>query len=53
MASQTPTPAIFLKQYVSERLPQLQQGSSEVPGDPPSFTVDQRYVPLHDPTYRV
>jgi hypothetical protein len=53
MSSQAPASRIFLKQYVSERLPQLHQGDFEAPGDPPSFTVDQRYVPIHDPTYRV
>jgi hypothetical protein len=39
----------FLDRYVTERLPAFAQGSSEVPGDPPSFTVDQRYRPMHDP----
>lgn len=36
----------FLKHYVTERLPVLAQGAFELPGDLPSFTVDQRYVPL-------
>jgi hypothetical protein len=36
----------FLKHYVTERLPELAQGAFELPGDPPSFAIDQRYVPL-------
>ena len=38
----------YLKAYIAERLPILEQGSLDLPGDPPSFTVDQRYIPLKD-----
>ena len=48
----TPTTSQHLQQYVTERLPALLQGSLEAPGDNPSFTVDQRYVPLRDPAYQ-
>jgi|APCry1669189034_1035192.scaffolds.fasta_scaffold35003_2 hypothetical protein len=48
----TPATSQHLQQYVTERLPALLQGGLEVPGDPPSFTVDQRYVPLKDPAYQ-
>lgn len=44
----TQEPEDFLKRFIGERLPEYLVGSSEVPGDPPSFTVDQRYVRLHD-----
>ena len=47
----TPATKQYLDQYVTERLPALQQGALDVPGDPPSFTVDHRYVPLLDPAH--
>jgi len=53
MTPSSPNPDLFLKHYVSERLPQLRPGTFEVLGDPPSFAVDQRYIPFHDPSYRV
>jgi hypothetical protein len=46
MTSPTHDSTSFLKHYVTERLPELPQGALEVPGDPPGFAVDQRYVPL-------
>jgi hypothetical protein len=49
----TPTANQYLKAYISERLPVLEQGALDLPEDPPSFTVDRRYVPLRDPVYRV
>jgi hypothetical protein len=48
----TPATSQYLKTYISERLPVLGQGPLNLPGDPPSFTVDQRYVPLRDPVYQ-
>ena len=45
-------PKAYLKQYVAERLPELQQGGLETPGDPPSIALDQRYIPLRDPSYQ-
>jgi len=39
----------YLRNYIAERLPVLEQGSLDVPGDPPSIALDQRYVPLRDP----
>lgn len=47
-----PTTSQYLKTYISERLPALEQGTPDIPGDPPSFTLDQRYVPLRDPIYQ-
>lgn len=40
-----------LNQYVTERLPDLVPGIFEGAQDTPSFTVDQRNVPLRDPWY--
>lgn len=48
----TPATSQYLKTYISERLPVLEQGSLDLPGDPPSIAVDQRYVPLRDPAYQ-
>ena len=48
----TPATSQYLRHYIAERLPILEQGALDVPGDPPSFTVDQRYVPLRDPVYQ-
>jgi len=41
-----------LKQYITERLPDLVPGLIEGIEDQPSFTVDQQYRPLFDPVYR-
>ena len=41
-----------LKQYITERLPDLVPGLIEGIEDQPSFTVDQQYRPLLDPVYR-
>lgn len=38
----------FLDSYVSERLPQFQEGEYEGAPDIPHFTVDQRYIPLRN-----
>jgi len=35
----------FLKNYVSTRLPQSEDGMFEGAPDIPHFTVDQRYIP--------
>lgn len=40
-----------LKRYVTERLPNLIPGVFEGVPDLPSFTVDQYYKALHDPSY--
>jgi len=48
----TPATSQYLKTYISERLPALEQGALDPSGDPPSFTVDQRYAPLRDPVYQ-
>jgi len=48
----TPATSQYLKTYISERLPALEQGFLDLPGDPPSIAVDQRYVPLRDPAYQ-
>jgi hypothetical protein len=45
----TPATSQYLNQYITERLPLLEQGGFDVPGDPPSIAVDRRYVPLRDP----
>ena len=45
----TPATSQYLKTYISERLPALEQGALDIPGDPPSFAADQRYLPLRDP----
>lgn len=42
----TPETHQYLQKFVREQLPMYPMGSSEVPGDPPSFTVDARYVPI-------
>ena len=47
----TPATSQYLRHYITERLPALEQGALDVPGDPPSFTVDQRFVPLLDPAH--
>ena len=47
-----PATSQYLKTYISERLPALEQEALDSPGDPPSFTLDQRYVPLRDPIYQ-
>lgn len=47
----TPETQQFLKRFTTEKLPEYPMGSSEVPGDPPSFTTDARYVPLRDPAH--
>jgi len=47
-----PTTSQYLKTYISERLPALEQGALDIPGDPPSFAADQRYIPLQDPVYQ-
>lgn len=44
-------PKAYLQQYASERLPELLQGGLEVEGDPPGITMDQRYIPLREPSY--
>lgn len=41
-----------LRRYVTERLPNLIPGVFEDVPDLPSFTVDQHYRALHDPSYR-
>lgn len=46
MTTPGPDSKLFLKNYVTERLPALAQGAFELPGDQPSFAVDQRYIPL-------
>jgi hypothetical protein len=48
----TPATSQYLQHYITERLPVLEQGALDVPGDPPSITVDQRFVPLRDPAYQ-
>lgn len=45
----TPATSQYLSHYIAERLPLLEQGAFDSPGDPPSIAVDQRYVPLRDP----
>ena len=47
----TPETQQFLKRFTAEKLPEYAMGSSEVPGDPPSFTTDVRYIPLRDTTH--
>lgn len=47
-----PTPAEHLDRYVTERLPNLVPGVFEGAPDEPSFTVDQRYLRLTDPSYQ-
>jgi hypothetical protein len=42
----------YLKSYVTERLPNLVPGVFEGAPDQPSFTVDQHYRVLHDPSYK-
>jgi hypothetical protein len=44
----TPETKQFLESYTNERLPEMVMGSSETPGDEPSFVEDRRYVPLPD-----
>lgn len=46
-----PSASEHLNRYVTERLPQLVPGIFEGAPDDPSFTVDQQYRPLKDPTY--
>jgi hypothetical protein len=40
-----------LKRYVTERLPDLVPGMFDGAPDDPSFTVDQRYLPLKQTPY--
>ena len=47
-----PTTSQYLKPYISERLPALEQGAFDLPSDLPGFTLDQRYAPLRDPAYQ-
>ena len=48
----TPATSQYLKTYISERLPALEQGAIDFFGDPQAFSVDQRYIPLQDPVYQ-
>jgi len=47
-----PATSQYLKTYISERLPALEQGALDLPSDLPGFTQDQRYAPLRDPVYQ-
>jgi hypothetical protein len=48
----TPATSQYLQSYIAERLPVLEQGDFDLPGDPPSLAEDRRYVPLRDPAYQ-
>ena len=48
---QTPTANAFLKDFLKVRPYLLAPGSFEDVPDEPSFTVDQRVIPLTQPPY--
>jgi hypothetical protein len=47
-----PATSQYLKTYISERLPTLEQETLDPPGDLTGFTLDQWYAPLRDPAYQ-